>query len=149
MAYIYSRHYLPHDVRVREWGGGAKTRAETLVGMGLRQSSLSIGVAQNPVERINAVRRILPILHFANNSRVAVGLRRLRRYRRRWNDSMQTYTTPLHDENSHGADALGEFAVNCGIWPLAPDIAPKPKIRLGQVYLPGPPKPASKTRIAI
>ena len=23
----------------------------------------------------------------------------------------------LHDENSHGADALGEFAVNCSIKP--------------------------------
>jgi hypothetical protein len=30
---------------------------------------------------------------------------------------MQTYTTPEHDENSHGADALGEFAVNCRIKP--------------------------------
>jgi len=26
---------------------------------------------------------------------------------------METYGGPLHDDNSHGADAFGEFAVNC------------------------------------
>ena len=51
----------------------------------------------------------------------AVGLDRLRNYRKRWNASLSTYTGPLHDENSHGADAFGEFAVNCRI------VEPKPK----------------------
>jgi hypothetical protein len=64
---------------------------------------------------------------------------------------MQTYTTPLHDISSHGADALGEFAVNCGIFPreLAAVPKPKPKAQLGQVYLPGPPRPRTQKRIKI
>ncbi len=40
---------------------------------------------------------------------------------------MQTYTTPLHDENSHAADAFGEFAINCGIKPKEPEKKPEPK----------------------
>ena len=93
----------------------------------------------------------MPIMHFDHNSRVAVGLSRLRRYCRKWNDSMQTYTTPRHDINSHGADALGEFAVNCGIFPreLAAVSKPKPKPQFGQVYLPGPPRPDGRRRIKI
>jgi hypothetical protein len=34
---------------------------------------------------------------------------------------MQTYQGPMHDMNSHGADAFGEYAVNCGIVPPAPE----------------------------
>jgi phage terminase large subunit len=115
--YRYSMHFLPHDVRNREWGGGAKSRTETLNALGVKP--INIGVAQGPAERINAVRRILPIVRFNNTSRVQVGLSRLRRYRRKWNDSMQSYTYPLHDINSHGSDAFGEFAVNCGLYPPA------------------------------
>ncbi len=120
--YRFARHYLPHDVKVREWGAGAKSRFETLMALGVKP--IHTGAAQGPEERINATRRILPVMHFDNNKRVNVGLSRLRRYSRRFNDSMQTYTTPLHDMNSHGADALGEYAVNCGIYP-SPATEPK------------------------
>lgn len=117
----YAQHFLPHDVNVREWGGGARTRMQTLQALGVRP--IRAGAQQGPSERINAVRRLLPVLHFNNTARVQIGLRRLRRYSRKFNDAMQTYTTPLHDENSHGADALGEYAINCGIRPAA---APTP-----------------------
>jgi phage terminase large subunit len=123
----YAAHFFPHDVNVREWGAGAKTRFQTLTGLGVKP--IRVGVQQGPSERINAVRRILPILHFNNTKRVQVGLSRLRRYARKWNDSMQSYTTPLHDINSHGADALGEFAVNCGIYPAQPQQPQKPRDR--------------------
>jgi phage terminase large subunit len=123
-AFKYNTHFLPHDVMVREWGAGAKTRYQTLMGLGVKP--IHVGVAQGPAERINAVRRLLPIVRFNNTKRVQVGLSRLRRYSRRWNDSMQSYTAPLHDINSHGSDALGEYAVNCGIKPR-PEVKPAPK----------------------
>jgi hypothetical protein len=110
-------------VNNREWGAGARSRFQTLNGLGVKP--VHIGAQQGPPERINAVRHILPILHFNNIKRVQVGLSRLRRYCRKWNDSMQTYTTPLHDLNSHGADALGEYAINCGIRPAPlPEASP-------------------------
>ena len=112
--YKYAMHYLPHDVMVREWGHGAKTRYQTLLELGVRP--IRAGVAQGPEERINASRRLLPIVSF-DSEKCAVGLDRLRNYRKRWNASLSAYTGPLHDENSHGADAFGEFAVNCAIVP--------------------------------
>lgn len=145
--YFYGAHYVPHDIKVREWGQGAKQRSLTLMGFGVKP--LRIGVAANPSDRINAVRKLLPIVHFNNTGRVQVGLTRLRRFSRKWNDSMQTYTTPLHDENSHGADAFGEFAVNCGIIPAKPEPKPEPEQPVGAVVLEGPPEPASKTRIQL
>ncbi len=145
--YLYGCHYLPHDVKVREWGQGAKQRSLTLIGLGVKP--LHVGVATKPADRINAVRKLLPICHFNNTNRVQVGMARLRRYARKWNDSMQTYTTPLHDINSHGSDAFGEFAINCGITQRKP--APiKPSRRIGsQLVLEGPPQPVSNTRIEL
>lgn len=147
VAYRYGQHFLPHDVKNREWGAGARTRALTLMGLGVKP--IHVGAQLGPAERINASRRILPVVHFNNTSRVQVGLSRMRRYCRRWNDSMQTYTTPLHDENSHGADAFGEFAVNCSVVPAAPKPTPKPKPTQGQVYLPGPPTYSTGKRIKV
>jgi hypothetical protein len=72
------------------------------------------------------VRRILPVTRFNLTSRVQLGLTRLRRYRRKFNDALGTYTTPLHDEASHGADAFGEWAINCPVRPLKPVEEKKP-----------------------
>ncbi len=113
--FVYAAHYVPHDVKVREWGQGAKQRSLTLMGLGVKP--LRIGVATRPADRINAVRKLMPVCHFNDCSRVQAGLQRLRRFARKWNDSMRTYTTPRHDENSHAADAFGEFAINCDIAP--------------------------------
>lgn len=120
----YAQHNLPHDIAAREWGAGGRTRLETLVGLGLR--SVAKGVATNPADRVAASRKLLPLCRFHMTPRVELGLKRLRRYRRRFNDALGTYTTPMHDENSHGADAFGEYAINCGLFPEVPKPAPKP-----------------------
>ena len=120
----YAEHFLPHDVRNREWGAGARSRRDTLHELGVKP--IRIGVAQSPEDRINAVRRILPITKFNRTKRVELGLSRLRNYRRKMNDVLGVYQGPVHDINSHGADAFGEYAVNCGIYPEKP----KPKRQL-------------------
>jgi len=109
-SYRYGNHFLPHDVMVREWGAGGRTRFQTLQALGVKP--IRVGVAMDPADRINAARRLLPFVYF-DAERCAAGLDRLRNYRKRWNRSLMVYTGPLHDENSHGADAFGEFAVNC------------------------------------
>lgn len=124
--YTYGKHYLPHDVMVREWGAGAKTRFQTLTALGVKP--IRVGVAQGPAERINATRRIFPILHF-DAKRCAAGLDRLRNYRKHFNKSLGVYTGPLHNEASHGSDALGEYAVNCLIVPPAKQKTALPKDR--------------------
>lgn len=145
----YGRLFLPHDVGNREWGAGAKTRVQTLVELGVPQELMRRGAAQNPEERINAVRRLLPICEFHQSPRVMTGLRRLRRYSRKFNEALGTYLGPLHDENSHGADAFGEFAANCGIQPPQGAIPTEPKGKPGQIRLPAPPSHASNGRIRL
>jgi hypothetical protein len=107
--YIYGTHHLPHDVMVREIGAAGRSRFETLSGLGLQP--ISVGVAQDPEERINASRQLIPITWF-DAEKCALGLERLRGYRKRWNRGTRSFTGPLHNEASHGADAFGEFATN-------------------------------------
>ncbi|RAK60867.1 hypothetical protein DJ021_14130 [Phenylobacterium hankyongense] len=107
--YVYGTHHLPHDVMVRELGAAGRSRFETLGSLGVRP--ISVGSACDPEERINAARLMIPIAWFDGQA-CAVGLERLRAYRKRWSRATRTYAGPLHDEASHGADAFGEFAVN-------------------------------------
>ncbi len=109
VQYRYGRHFLPHDVKVREWGAG-RSRLVTLQEHGVKP--INIGIASGPAERINASRKVLPMAFF-NKATCSIGLKRLRAYSRRFNKSMETYSGPVHDENSHGADAFGELAMNC------------------------------------
>lgn len=110
IPFRYERHYLPHDVKNREWGAGGRSRIQILQSFGL--TDIAKGAAMNPADRIAAVRRILPICEFNHTERVAHGLKRLRRYKKKFHDALNTYQGPLHDENSHGADSFGEYAVN-------------------------------------
>lgn len=142
----YAAHFLPHDVRNREWGAGGRTRALTLMGLGVKP--IHVGAAVGPAERVNAARAILPRVRFNRTTRVLLGVMRLRRYSRKLNEALGTYTGPLHDINSHGADAFGEYAVNCGLTPPKP-VEPKPRPQLrGTVFLPGAPidRPCKRTR---
>ena len=141
----YAQHFLPHDVKNREWGAGGRTRALTLMALGVKP--LHVGAALGAAERMNAVRALLPRMRFNRTPRVMLGVSRLRRYSRKLNEALATYTRPLHDINSHGADAFGEFAVNCSLAPaVARFEARKPEP--GTVYLPGAPMPPGSRRIA-
>lgn len=104
----WGTHHLPHDVMVRELSSG-RSRYDTLGGLGLTR--ISVGVATDPEERVNASRLLIPVCYF-DEKRCAAGLDRLGQYRKRWIKSSSSYGGPLHDMNSHGSDAFGEFALN-------------------------------------
>jgi len=107
--YLYDTHYLPHDIEIREIIS-AKSRRDTLEGLGL--NPIQPGVRNDPVERVNAVRMMLPKCVF-DKDKCKRGLEVLKHYRREFDDKRKTFrSTPLHDWASHGADAFGEFAVN-------------------------------------
>lgn len=107
-------HYFPHDVAVREWGAGARSRRATLAELGVYD--IRTGKATNPEHRIEATRKLLPITYFNDTKSVRIGLSHLRRYSRKRNEQMGVWQGPLHDEHSHAADAFGEFAVNGPIY---------------------------------
>lgn len=107
--FLYGRHYLPHDVRVRELGAAGRSRLETLAGLGV--SPVEVCPAADPEDRVHAVRQMIPMTVF-DARRCAAGLDRLRAYRKRWSPALKTFSGPLHDGASHAADALGLFALN-------------------------------------
>ena len=122
--YRYGRHYLPHDIRMREIGAGARSRVQSLELLGV--TNINKGVPAKPDDRVQAVRALLPFVKFNATPRVLFGLKRMRNYCRRYNDSLGTYVGPLHDENSHAADAFGEYAVNNPLLPKEPIVKPDP-----------------------
>jgi phage terminase large subunit len=125
--YEYRTHFLPHDVMVREWGAGAKARFQTLTEFGVKP--MRVGVQQNPVERINAARRLLPVVCF-DAKRCAVGPRPAAQLPQALEQGdWACSASPLHDENSHAADSFGEYAVNSRITPRLKAASEPPKDR--------------------
>ena len=106
--YVYGRHHLPHDVMVREMTSGV-SRFETLSGLGVWP--IEAGVANDREERIHAARQLIAVTWF-DAEKCALGLERMRAYRKRWSGAVHAYVGPHHDQSSHGADAFGEYAVN-------------------------------------
>lgn len=108
-GYTYSRHRLPHDVRVRELGTG-KSREEVLKSLGV--TPLSIGKALPVADGINAARMMIPRCWF-DAEKTLLGRRSLRRYRREWIEEREVWSSkPVHDASSHAADAFREGAIN-------------------------------------
>ncbi len=105
--YAYGKHYLPHDVQVRELGTG-KSRKEVLEGLGIRAEVCpNIPIADG----IQAVRMLLPMCWF-DKAKCKTGLEALRMYRRDFDDKRQEFrVNALHDWTSHYADAFRYFAV--------------------------------------
>jgi hypothetical protein len=107
-SWKYDFHYMPHDIKVREWGAG-RGRKQTAEGLGIRP--IRVGMPRDPDDRIVAIRKLLPYIHF-NLATTKTGIDHLKQYSRKWNKEMRVYTGILKDGNDHAADALGEFAMN-------------------------------------
>ncbi|MEP4379768.1 MAG: terminase [Alphaproteobacteria bacterium] len=114
--YTYGRHYLPHDVEVRELGSGL-SRRRMLEDLGLRPI-VTVPRTTEMSTDIQAVRNALARCWF-DGGRCDAGLRHLDGYRRAWDDKRGVWRDrPHHDGASHGADAFRMFAV--GYHPPAP-----------------------------
>jgi len=108
--WIYGKHYLPHDVEVREMGTG-KSRRQTLQSLGItnikvvpRIPSIQHGIQQ--------VRNILSRCWF-DRENCKTGINAMKAYKKEYDEKNQVYKSrPLHDWSSHAADGFRTFA--CG-----------------------------------
>lgn len=113
--YVYGDHYMPHDAAVREMSSGenAKSRAEVAEDLGIRPVKI-VQRARNTdavMIGIEAVRNILSQCWF-DEVRCAKGIAALEGYRAEYDEEKKVLSNkPLHDHNSHGADAFRTFAV--------------------------------------
>lgn len=119
--YIYSTDYLPWDGRAKQLGSGLSIE-EMLQSNGRR---VDIAPRLDIVDGINAVRTIFNALWF-DKAKCADGLQALRRYHYAINpDTNRVGNLPLHDTNSHAADALRTFATTYNVmWDAYVERAP-------------------------
>ena len=123
--YVYAKHYLPHDVEVRELMT-AKSRRDTLETLGLRP--IYPGAQASVMDGINAVKIMLPRCVF-DAEKCKDGINALRHYRSEFDDKRKTFrATPLHDWSSHDADAFRELAVNLEPTRQVHQLRPRPKL---------------------
>jgi len=105
--YLYSRHFAPHDIAVRELGTG-KSRLEAAHSMGIR---FEIAPKLEVDDGINAARIVFSRCYF-DSEKCHRGLNCLRNYKKDWDEKNKIFRSfPKHDWASHGADAFRTFAV--------------------------------------
>jgi hypothetical protein len=101
----FRAHILPHDIEAREFTTGESRR----IGM-MNSTDVPILTAPrvNDADGISAVRGVLGIAWF-DEQRCRRGLTRLRGYKR------SKFGTPVHDDASHGADAMKTVATGLNL----------------------------------
>ena len=103
----YGRHYVPHDMRNREFTSGVD-RITAARNLGYE---MTVVPRKSIDEGIQAVRSLLSQCSF-DEKECKRGIQCLDFYRKKWNDSLKVYyDEPLHDQYSHGADAFRMLAV--------------------------------------
>jgi phage terminase large subunit len=105
--YVYSTHWAPHDIEVRDFS----------TGMSRRQLAQQLGINFRVIPKlpiqdgIDAVRAVLPRCYF-DRVKCDLGLRALENYSHEWNPKAGEYKSwPMHDKWTHGADAMRGLAL--------------------------------------
>lgn len=108
----YGRHYLPHDADHRRMGMNqdtSRTMREMLETLLPGQRFDIVPRVSNITAGIQATRNMFASCYF-DETGCAQGLKRLGNYRKEWDKTRGCWrATPLHNENSHGADAFRQF----------------------------------------
>jgi phage terminase large subunit len=106
-GYNYSKLWMPHDARSRSIISNTSAEEQ------MKAFGWSVEITPNaPVEDgIRTARMIMPRV-VVDKTKASGIIDRLRRYTRIINRATGEAGGPLHDENSHGADAFRYFAVN-------------------------------------
>lgn len=107
--WVYQAHFAPHDIKVREWGGGAVTRLQMARELGI---NFTIVDHAGVHEGIESVRMMLPKC-WIDKDRCASLINALENYYREWDEQKQVYKDkPVHNWASHYADAIRMLAVS-------------------------------------
>lgn len=101
-GYVYTDHWAPHDIEVRELGPG-KSRFEQARALGIH---FRIVPNLPLMDGINNSRSIMSRCWF-DEEKCARGIDCLRSYHAEWDNKQKTWRArPEHDWSSHGADAF-------------------------------------------
>lgn len=107
--YNYSQHIGPHDLKVRDWSQGGKSRQRVARDLGVK---LEVAPSLSHQEGVDAFRRLIPRL-WIDKGKCEGALELLRDYRAKFN--VQNATLAKHAEHSvssNWADSCRYFAVS-------------------------------------
>lgn len=111
-GWIYGKHWLPHDAEYKRLGEtpdtnrSQKEMLESLLPEARIEVVPRISLIGNGIQ---AVRNVFGSCWFDEQA-CDQGLKRLANYRKEWNKTRGCWKDePLHDDNSHGADAFRQF----------------------------------------
>jgi phage terminase large subunit len=106
--YVYAKHIGPHDLEVRDWTAGGMTRREKAAQLDF---NFEVAPKLSLIDGIESVRTTLPRIYI-DDRKCKQLISALRNYRKEYNQETKTYANkPLHDYNSHIADALRYLCV--------------------------------------
>ena len=101
--YVYGRHYLPHDIMVRDMSTGIP-RFDTLKNLGLK--GLAVVPKLSIEDGIEMVRNLFGQF-WIDKEHCSKLVEAINNYRKDWNDRVGQFANrPLHNEASHFCDAL-------------------------------------------
>ncbi len=107
--YTYGKHIAPHDIRVRDYTGGGLSRWDKAKNLGI---TFTLAPDMTIIDGIETVRTTLPKI-WIDKDKCGPLLRALRDYRKEYDATKKVYrNNPLHDHNSHAADALRYLCVS-------------------------------------
>lgn len=118
-GYDYAEIWLPHDAKAKTVATKRSTveqfRTPAIVRPDIFSGSEVLPIRIVPKlavqHGIDAVRLMLPKCHF-DEQQCALGIDRLRAYRRQWHEHTQSFSDkPLHDIASNGADGFRYFSL--------------------------------------
>lgn len=108
--YFIRKHNFPHDLKVREIGGG-KSREEVAQTLWGRNRVNIIPRVEEKLDSIDAARRMIPRCVF-DAKKCERGIEALRNYQRKWDLKSQAFSPkPMHNWASNGSDAFQQFAM--------------------------------------
>lgn len=107
-SYTYGKHIGPHDMKVQEFGSGI-TRLEKAKQLGIK---FTVSDDYGIMDGIESVRSNLPKI-WIDEKRCASLIKAIENYRQEFDSKRKIYkSNPLHDSNSHFADALRYLCVS-------------------------------------
>ncbi len=111
--YQYGIHYMPHDIRVREWTRGGLTRIAIMLEEVKRRDMGTVEKVERAYveDQIEGTRRLLNVCQF-DEAECDKGLKCLRNFRKDWDEDLGVWKrTYRHDWASHGASAIAGLSL--------------------------------------
>lgn len=107
-GFLYGTHWAPHDIQVRDFSAGAKTRLQIAREMGIHFQIVPNIPIIDGIEHGRALWRKLKI----DAKKCQYFCKCMDNYHKRFNESLNCYSeTPVHDWSSHVADSYRYMAV--------------------------------------